>query len=146
MGPDEDVADAADEIEEWEEPEEVGEEVSSGDRILELGGILDGALYPRDKADDFLPRGLDNSTPELVHHLAKREGAVDSSVYWDRTFVSVPPGTVYGATDETFINGPDPWQYKFDDTAGKEQFVYMVNEQGMWENHDVRFTAKATTK
>lgn len=95
----------------------------------------------------MLPARFDLGSPEILnvtvdlalqqsHSLDRRTGTSRGSVYWDLPMVSVPPGTVYQGTAETFINGPNPWQYKYDDTAGAGQFVYLLSEEGVWKNHD----------
>ncbi|OIW23586.1 pectin lyase-like protein, partial [Coniochaeta ligniaria NRRL 30616] len=120
------------------------------DASLEAEGvdrILDQALYARGRVDnDVPPAPFDTKSPEIQnatsgpdphsYTLAKRAGTVRGSVYWDLPFDSVPPGTVYQATSETFVNGPNPWQYRYDDTAGSGQFVYLLREKGIWQNHD----------
>lgn len=94
-------------------------------------------------APEIIVPDIQNATDELrlargeVGLLDKRAVVTQSSVYWDLPMDSLPRGSIYQGTADSFVNGPNPWKYSYDDTAGSGQFVYLINEEGIWTNHDV---------
>ncbi|KAK1963446.1 pectin lyase-like protein, partial [Colletotrichum sublineola] len=107
------------------------EEAYVKDNVL----ISGEAIRPLEK-HDHLQKINETAVEPLPLQVLDKRAKVDSpSKYWPPSQVSLPKGKIWPDPDLT-LAGNNMLNFQYDDIAGTGQYVYLLNEEGIWSNHD----------
>lgn len=114
------------------ENSERNEETNVKDGIL----ISGEAFRPLEKHDFTQKTNETVAEPLSLRFLDKRAKKDSLSKYWPPSQVSLPKGKIW-PDSKLSLAGNNMLNFQYDDAAGSGQYVYLLNEEGIWSTHDV---------
>lgn len=101
-------------------------------------------MFP-DKVPQSFGSDLDTDPSSLNESLRFQQYHVPRDTpFWSPSQVSLPKGSPWGSPGSSSFDPKNPngnkYTYNYDIANARDTYVYMINEEGVWEDHNVCFS------